>query len=65
MATKSFQAISFIIPIRNESTHIERGLSAIPTRDYPAGFFEILIADGISTDKTPRSLVIFPPSTHK
>ncbi|MBW8012032.1 MAG: glycosyltransferase family 2 protein [Chloroflexi bacterium] len=42
--------ISLIMPIRNESAFIERGLLAIHNQDYPADRMEILIADGMSTD---------------
>jgi len=44
--------VSIIIPVRNESTYIERGLQAIADQDYPADCMEILIADGMSTDNT-------------
>lgn len=51
-----FPFVSVILPIRNESAYIERGLLAILAQDYPADRMEILVADGISTDNT-RSLI--------
>lgn len=44
--------VSIILPIRNESAYIERGLLSLLAQDYPADHMEILIADGMSTDNT-------------
>jgi len=44
--------VTIILPVRNESAYIERGLQAILAQDYPADRMEILIADGMSTDNT-------------
>jgi len=38
------------MPIRNEADFIERSLEAVLTQDYPPDCFEVLIADGMSTD---------------
>jgi glycosyltransferase involved in cell wall biosynthesis len=51
-----FPFVSVIIPIRNESAYIERGLRAILDQDYPVDRMEILVTDGMSTDNT-RSLI--------
>jgi len=48
----SFPFVSILIPIYNESTHIERCLRAVLAQDYPQDQIEILIADGMSTDNT-------------
>src|SRR5688500_4808320 len=48
--------VSLILPIRNESAHIEHGLLAIAGQDYHAGCMEILIVDVMSIDNT-RSLI--------
>jgi succinoglycan biosynthesis protein ExoA len=45
-------AVSVIVPIRNEARSIERTLRALAEQDYPADKFEILVADGGSTDDT-------------
>ncbi|MCE9644900.1 MAG: glycosyltransferase family 2 protein [Chloroflexi bacterium] len=55
--------ISVILPVRNESTYIERGLQAIVEQDYPLGSVEILIADGMSTDDT-RPIILQFSSDH-
>lgn len=45
-------SVSVIMPIRNEAEFIERSLKAVLKQDYPLDKFEILIADGMSTDGT-------------
>jgi glycosyltransferase involved in cell wall biosynthesis len=47
-----FPFVTVILPIRNESNFIARSLSAMHLQDYPSDHMEILVADGISTDKT-------------
>jgi succinoglycan biosynthesis protein ExoA len=42
--------ITIIVPVRNEAKCIERTLTKLATQDYPN--FEILVADGRSTDDT-------------
>lgn len=44
--------VSVIMPIRNEADFIERSLGAVLAQDYPRDCFEVLIADGMSTDST-------------
>ncbi|MGB8214205.1 MAG: glycosyltransferase family 2 protein [Anaerolineales bacterium] len=44
--------ITLILPIRNESAYIMRGLHALIEQDYPAERIETLIVDGMSTDGT-------------
>ena len=46
--------VTLVLPVRNETAYIERGLSAIMAQDYPADQMEILIADGMSTDNTRK-----------
>lgn len=48
--------VTIILPIRNESSYIEQGLNAILAQDYPLDCIEILIADGMSTDKTREQI---------
>ncbi len=44
--------VSIIIPIRNEEAFISRTLDTVLNQDYPHDLMEIIIADGMSTDKT-------------
>ncbi len=63
MPVKSFQSVSIIIPIRNESLNIRDGLAALFIQDYPYEVVEILIADGMSTDDT-RNIIHELASAH-
>ena len=44
--------VSVVIPVRNEEAFIARTLDAILTQDYPADRIEIIVADGMSDDRT-------------
>jgi polysaccharide deacetylase family protein (PEP-CTERM system associated) len=44
--------LSVIVPVRNEAAHIAGTLRQLLTQDYNADRFEILVADGRSTDAT-------------
>lgn len=44
--------VSVIVPVRNEAKSIERTLRTLLTQDYPADAFEVIVADGASTDET-------------
>lgn len=44
--------VSVIVPVRNEGTKINQCLDSIITQDYPSEKIEVLIVDGMSTDKT-------------
>lgn len=44
--------LSIIVPVLNEEPFIEATLEMLMAQDYPKDRFEILIADGMSTDKT-------------
>lgn len=44
--------VTVILPVRNEGNYIARSLEAVLAQDYPAKRMEILVADGMSTDKT-------------
>ncbi|MGH9839385.1 MAG: glycosyltransferase family 2 protein [Blastocatellia bacterium] len=46
------QFVSIIMPVRNEADYIERSLAAVFAQDYPAELFEVIVADGLSTDGT-------------
>jgi len=55
--------VTIILPIRNESGHVAKGLGAILAQDYPIDCMEILIVDGMSTDAT-RNILSQIVSTH-
>lgn len=44
--------VTVIMPIRNEERFIERSLGAILAQNYPPDRYEVLVADGMSTDRT-------------
>ncbi|MBY0233053.1 MAG: glycosyltransferase family 2 protein [Gemmataceae bacterium] len=44
--------VSVLVPVRNEERFIEATLCQLLEQDYPAGRFEILVADGRSDDAT-------------
>jgi succinoglycan biosynthesis protein ExoA len=49
---ESFPMVSVIMPVRNESDFIERSVACVLSQDYPQGRYEVLVADGRSTDDT-------------
>jgi succinoglycan biosynthesis protein ExoA len=44
--------VSVIMPVRNEESFIRRSLGALLRQTYPAELLEIIVADGMSTDRT-------------
>ena len=44
--------ISIVVPVRNEERYVERLARSLLAQDYPADRYEILFADGGSTDGT-------------
>lgn len=50
--TQDIPFISIIVPVRNEANHIAHTIEHLLAQDYPADHFEILVADGRSTDDT-------------
>ena len=44
--------VSIVIPARNEARHIARCLDSILSQDYPRGLTEVLVVDGMSSDRT-------------
>jgi succinoglycan biosynthesis protein ExoA len=52
MAVAEAPFISVIVPVRNEAAFIRRTLEQIVSQWYPADRFEVLVADGASTDAT-------------
>jgi succinoglycan biosynthesis protein ExoA len=51
-AVASVPFVSVIVPIRNEASHIHRTLIQLLTQDYDCNRFEVIVADGQSTDGT-------------
>lgn len=45
-------SVSVIVPVRNESRSIEPTLRALLTQEFPRESFEVIVADGCSTDET-------------
>lgn len=50
--------VSVVMAIRNEENYIERCLTAILDQDLPGSQFEVLIADGCSTDRTREKIAV-------
>jgi succinoglycan biosynthesis protein ExoA len=48
--------VTLAIPCFNEERHIEACLTDVFAQDYPAELFEVLVADGMSTDRTREIL---------
>ncbi len=44
--------VSVIVPVRNEAASVEATLRTLLTQDYPRDRFEVVVADGFSTDAT-------------
>ena len=45
-------SVSVIVPVRNEARSIEQTLRSLLTQDFPSERFEVIVADGFSTDAT-------------
>jgi glycosyltransferase involved in cell wall biosynthesis len=44
--------VSVVMPVRNEADFIARSLGCVTAQDYPRERFEVIVADGMSTDAT-------------
>jgi succinoglycan biosynthesis protein ExoA len=44
--------VTVVVPVRNESASIEATLRTLLNQDFPSDQFEVLVADGFSTDDT-------------
>lgn len=44
--------VSVVLPVRNEERHIEACLDSVLAQDYPHDRYEVIVADGGSTDRT-------------
>lgn len=45
-------SVSVIVPVRNEARSIEPTLRSLLTQEFPPDQFEVIVADGCSTDET-------------
>ena len=54
---KSLPFVSIVMPMRNEENFIMRCLDSIVDNDYPSDWFEVLVVDGMSIDRS-REIVI-------
>jgi succinoglycan biosynthesis protein ExoA len=45
-------SVSVIVPVRNEARSIEHTLRLLLTQDFPCDQYEVIVADGVSTDET-------------
>ena len=57
--------VSVIIPMRNEQDWIQRCLGSVLAQDYPPDRMEVLVADGMSTDRSPQMLAALSASSGK
>jgi succinoglycan biosynthesis protein ExoA len=44
--------VSVVVPVLNEERHIEASLNSVLQQDYPADRYEVIVADGGSSDRT-------------
>ena len=49
---QSLPFITIVMPVRNEENHIKKALTSLLNQDYPRDRFEIIVADGMSSDQT-------------
>lgn len=54
------QFISVIVPSRNEENYIQECLDSLLVQDYPKDKYEIIIVDGMSTDRTREIITKYP-----
>jgi succinoglycan biosynthesis protein ExoA len=48
--------VSVVVPVLNEERHIEASLNSVLEQDYPSDRYEVIVADGGSSDRT-RTIV--------
>lgn len=45
-------SVTVIMPVRNEESFIGRAISSVLRQDYPVGKMDVVVVDGMSTDRT-------------
>jgi succinoglycan biosynthesis protein ExoA len=50
ISASAWPSVSVVVPMRNEAQHVTACLEALALQDYPSERFEIIVADGESTD---------------
>jgi succinoglycan biosynthesis protein ExoA len=50
--TASWPSVSIVVPVLNEERYIHACLRAILAQDYPTSQLEVIVVDGMSTDRT-------------
>lgn len=58
------KTVSIVIPCRNEEKYIERCINSFLEQSYPMELVSIIVADGMSTDKT-REIINIISTAHK
>src|SRR5262249_40396084 len=56
--------VSVIVPVRNEAEFIGDLMNAVLAQDYPSDRFEVIVADGMSSDGT-RDILLTLASQHR
>lgn len=54
MGEERTEFVSIVVPVRNEEKCLANCLQAILEQDYPSERLEVLVVDGLSTDRTPE-----------
>lgn len=50
----SWPEISVVIPVYNEADRLQEVLRALQGQDYPSNFYEVIVVDNGSTDRSPE-----------
>jgi succinoglycan biosynthesis protein ExoA len=61
--TADLPFVSVVIPVYNEARYIEASLNSVLEQDYPRDRYEVIVADGGSTDRT-RAIVEAKAAVH-
>jgi len=56
--------VSVILPVRNEENYIDSTMDSLLSQDYPKDSMEIIVADGMSDDKTREKLDAYVEKFH-
>lgn len=57
---EAYPFVSVIMPVRNEAKTITRSINSVLYQTYPLSRFEIIVADGLSEDKTREIIEQLP-----